>query len=361
VEIQQRQREQKHFLLQWLQDTKGPKVTTEWKHNNREVYAAELHALLQEELQLFEKELESIYAKLKEKDGGPELISLPAEQVLKPGYISQLCAHPIQLWLEGLDPAGAFEALRMLQACSMGKDEEDSLVSFAELFLLRDEFLTGDLFWQNIYKLWLTNYAKVGDADFHKKMAGIVERFNEVHHGVAVRYRKGPVKSFDTMKAREDKLGQVTSETYEGRTVASKMLDIIRGSFTVPDARSALFLLNDFLIPLSGSLSVVKITNNFNAQAVTQKGYRHIELDILFNGGLRAGVCGRDVNFQFALIAEIQIVLEEFIAVKRRRHLLDKCSRGEFDWDDDNDITQSQAELGAQLARRSSLFEDDED
>merc|ERR1712187_297794 len=104
----------------------------------------------------------------------------------------------------------------------------------------------------------------------------------------------------------------------------------------VPTPRAAVILLEDFFRPLKliqDKLHVVRVRNRFSENAETLAGYRNVEMSVLWDGGIRSGKCGRpDTKVHFSLIGEVQINLEDYLAVRKRRHLLYKCSRGEFNW-----------------------------
>merc|ERR1711862_1089950 len=104
---------------------------------------------------IFRRELDAIYERLREKDGGEELaVSIPEIDNVDPAKLSQLSAHQIPVWAEGLDVAGAFEALRLVGCEGMGKDDDDALLSFVDLIALNEDFSNGQGFWRNCYRLW---------------------------------------------------------------------------------------------------------------------------------------------------------------------------------------------------------------
>merc|ERR1719221_1480714 len=180
-EIAQRQREIKHFVDFWLRDTRGPRPTSDWTHENRAAYGEELRAVLSEELAAFEAEMESLYDRILQEADGEHLADLPAHEVLDEGHLTQLSAHMIPVWLEELDPAGAFRALRLVGANGMGKDKEESLEAFVDLINTGHDFDTPTRFWQNIYRFWLRSYAQIADAEFQRKMSSIVDKFNKAY------------------------------------------------------------------------------------------------------------------------------------------------------------------------------------
>lgn len=356
LEAARRQREQRFFVRQWLLDTMGPRPGPDWDHENRAAYGEQLRAVVAEELEAFGVELEGRYEGLLEGPAMAELAALPAEEVLDTALLCQLGAHPIPLWVEQLDPAGALEALRLVGAPGMGRDDDASLMAFTELIIVNPDFDSGRAFWQNIYRFWLSLYAKMADMDFQRKVRGIVDAFNEVHGeslGVAT-FRAAPVKTYERIKAKEASLGQAASyETYEGRTRAARVLDVIRSSITVSSPEGMVVLLKEYFKPLQTKenlLRLVRLTNRFSSTAETLHGYRSIEMNLLWNGGLRAGLCARPhAHVQIQIIGEVQIVLEDILAIHKRRHLVYKCARGDFDWSQEGRLAAAAGAAGAFL------------
>merc|ERR1719390_361212 len=114
---------------------------------------------------------------MKEQPGGSKLTQMPSEEILNARYCSQLHAHPIPVWLEQPDPAGAFEALRLVKAGNMGKDDDDAVMSFTEFITLSHPTMpldTGKMFWKNVYRIWLAHYAEACDTEFQKCIKGVV-------------------------------------------------------------------------------------------------------------------------------------------------------------------------------------------
>lgn len=339
-EINSRQEEQKKFVQQWLRDSRGPRPSTDWPHeDNRLSYRLEMMQLLDEELGLFEEELDVLYVKMQAEPGGKDLIKIPAEEVMNPRYCSQLHAHPLPLWLEQPDVAGAFEYLRLVHSGHMGQDDDEAVVTFAELITLGHDFDTGKDFWKNIYRLWLHNYAEAVDAEFQKCIKGIVDRYNSQYGStpnMAASYKAAKPKSYDRMVAKEAECGTASYESFESRTLAARILDLVRCSICVESPEAAVVLVNKFFRPLTltdNKAQLVKIVNRFHTAAETLMGYRFLELNIFCDWGERAGSCGRHgKSILHALVGEVQIVLQDYLNVRKRRHVLYKLKRGHFDW-----------------------------
>jgi len=360
-EIANRRREQKCFVLQWLRDTMGPRKSDSYNFDNRACLAEEWTAVIDEELRDFQREFEPMYQELLGTAG--DLTSLPAEEWLVPQKNTQLVAHTIPVWAETMDPAGAFEAFRRVNVHAMSRDDDEALMEFMELVTIGYGFDTGQHFWKNCYKLWLAHFAQMIDADFHKKVQSVVERFNEVcaESGFTeASYKRGKPKTYESMRRKEAVFGEPSHETYEGRTVASKLLDVVRGSIVVNSPAAVVALINDFFKPLNlvqNRMEVVRVLNRFAETSDTLQGFRNVELNVYWEGGLRSSLCNRpDCNVHFAIIGEVQINLENFLAVNKRRHLLYENHRGAFDWrpDDDAPAPCSDEEMGCGRNRRYS-------
>jgi hypothetical protein len=274
---------------------------------------------------------------LKEEEGGDILSSMPAVEVINSRGTSQLGVHPLVSWLEQLNPAEAFDALRMVAASGMGKSDDDSVSYFVDLIANGEDFATGLRFWKNVYKLWLCHYAKLADSEFQRKVKSIVGKYNDQQQDQSMEasYRAGPVKTFTRMAAKERSLGEPKASTYEGRTVAAKILDVVRCSIAVKTPQAALALLNDFrkLDPSSDRMELMQVVNRWNKDSETLWGYRDLELNVSYNMGLRSAACDRQgKQHKVAIIGEVTIVLEDFLELKRRRSALYNFTKGYYDW-----------------------------
>lgn len=341
-EIEHRWEEQKIFVREWLRASQGPRPSADWSFQNRGAYIEDMEQVISAELASFRTELDRLYEATKAQPGGVELTQMPAEEILNRRYCSQLHAHPIPVWVEQPDAAGAFEALRLVHCGHMGKDDDESVQEFAEMMDLSHAGLdTGKEFWTNVYRVWLHSYAEAVDGEFQKCIEDIVENYNRIYeeHGQGATFKRGKPKTYDRILAKEKRYGEASWETYESRTLCSKVLDIVRCSICVKTPEEAITLINDFFRPLDGKhhLELVLIHNRFNEKAETLAGYRCIQLFIYWDGGYRAGTCGRpDAQILHALVGEVQIVLEDYLAVKKRRHIIYKCRNGVYDWPADD-------------------------
>uniref|UniRef100_A0A7S4QR61 EF-hand domain-containing protein n=1 Tax=Alexandrium monilatum TaxID=311494 RepID=A0A7S4QR61_9DINO len=344
LEVASRQKEQQRFVADWLTATRGLRPDADWRHENRPEYGPELREAVEAQLRASAKELDRLYQDALKSEGGDEVARMPFEEVVLESYPSQLALHPIPVWVEEPDPARAFEALRLVAAAGMGKDDDDSLMAFRELLTLQPDFSTGPNFWRNVYRLWLSEYAKAADLDFHRQVTKIVDRFSELYHHdseMSAAYRAGPVKTYKRMKVKEGQFGSSSHASYEGRTLASKIFDVIRGTIVVSCLNVVSVLLHDFFRPLDGRLKLVRIENLFSEDARPVHGFRNVVLTLAFDGGLMAGRCGRPgASMQVALLAEVQITLESFEEVQKNRQVLYDCWRGMYDWEPEDVLAE---------------------
>jgi hypothetical protein len=341
VEIEARQKQARMFLHQWLLDSKGLRRTNTYKHDNRGSYKAELDEAVRAELAKFKKDFDNMYSKLQDLDGGAVLCAQLPKDVINFKGTSQLGVHPFPIWLENFDPGAAFEALRLVGASDMGKDDDSSIMQFIDMIANGEDFFQGAEFWKNVYKLWLYHYCKLVDSDFQRKVRSLVDEHNskqsEPHMEASC--KAGPLKTYSRMKAKERTLGTPTHETYEGRTVASKILDINRCQITVRSPQAAVDLLNKFksLELAKDKMELAQSVNRWNEGADTLEGYRDLELNVIFNGGSRPAACGRQgKQIQLSIVGEVKIALQDFVDLSERRSILFDYTRGFYDWAPDD-------------------------
>eukprot|EP00931_Biecheleriopsis_adriatica_P092565 TRINITY_DN66369_c0_g1_i1.p1 TRINITY_DN66369_c0_g1~~TRINITY_DN66369_c0_g1_i1.p1 ORF type:complete len:902 (-),score=229.28 TRINITY_DN66369_c0_g1_i1:89-2506(-) len=369
IEFNRRTKLVKMFAEMWMQATKGPMPSVSWDHDNRGPYKEELRSFLDDEINSFKEELDAVYAKVRDAEGGEDLISIAAKEVLQASMLSQLGAHPAPVWLQSLNVAEAFEELRLVGAIT-GKEDDLATLAFAEMVTYEPDFLSGKPFWKNIYRKWLACYAKMADKEFHIKLQAIIARFNKEHKDddISATYSKGPLKTYQRMRADEKDRGLIASaETYEGRTVSASCLDMIRGTISVNSPKEMLALLDCFRkLDLSvDKMNLVQVKNFFNESEEGMDGFRYLELNVLFKCGVRQGACDREgKSLMLSLVGEVQIVFNDYVAIKKRRSLQYKLWRGFFDWqiDDDQDQDEdSQESSSSRLKKRghAGLYEDD--
>ncbi|CAK9082919.1 Hypothetical protein SCF082_LOCUS39381 [Durusdinium trenchii] len=180
---------------------------------------------------------------------------------------------------------------------------------------------------------------------FHCQMAGSVQAW------VLVR----PFNSAQAGRTRhkEKTLGFVPSaESFDGRSSASRILDVVRGSITVKSPKAVLKLMESFkkLDRSMDRMILVRQINRFNREAETLEGYRFMEMHVLFRNGVRAASCGREgKTIEVDLLGEVCIVLEDFLQIHKRRHLLFKIKQGIFDWTAEDEEPDADVDLDSSL------------
>jgi len=339
LELARRRKQQKAFAEMWMNATKGPAPTVHWTHDNRGSYKTEMENFMNLELGRFRAELDAVFENLREAESGEELIAFPSEKVYDESLLSQLGAHPRPTWLENLDTAAAFDQLRLVGVVKGGKEDDAATLHFAHFVTYEALFLSGAPFWRNIYRKWLAAYAQMADYDFHRRMQALMEKFNTSHEsdGFKATYGKGPVKTYERMKQDElDRGLQGDASTFEGRSVAASCLDVVRGTIYVDTPKEALELLSFFegLDPSEDKFKIVRVKNYYNEEGPDgMHGLRYIEMNVLFRGGVRLGICEREgKDIDLALVCEVVILLNDYVSIKQRRSLQYKLWRGFFDW-----------------------------
>jgi len=302
-------------------------------------------------------------------DNGQELIDLPEKEVLDESLLSQLGAHPRLPWLEeNLDATEAFEHLRLVGAVEGKDDDGAATMDFSEMLTLEPEFRSGEPFWTNVYRQWLAYYGKMANAEFHLKFMKFAENFNAKHEdeGLRAHYAKGPLKTYERMKEDERDRGLVATHTsFEGRTTAASCLDIVRGTITVESPSAALAVVDAFRkldLPVN-QMKLVQVKNFFHEATEGMDGFRYLELNVLYRAGLRQGLCTRpDRSIGVAVVGEVQIVLKDYVSIKKRRSLQYKLWRGFFDWPKEAEDAEADQNplLSLSLRGNKGLYDDDE-
>jgi len=342
-----RWQDQKAFLELWFRETRGPPLNQDWSFDNRECYREDLQKVIAEEAAGFGREFAVMLETLRADEHGVKLCSIPPCEVLKAEYLMQCRAHPILEWLESQDARATFNAMMSVKCLGSNSDINESICNFMGLVSGNADFCTARAFWSNIYKLWLHHYGQLAQMDFQRKILAVVASFNEKYDGEGLQAtcHMVPVKSYERMKTKETELGGVDCATSAGRRVASHLLDIVRLSVTVNNARAAVLLVDEFFRPMTifeNRCELVRIRNGFHESAATASGYRSLLLNVYFDGGLRSversGVAGSgfgagsgSCELHLALVGEVQVVLSGFLSIKKRMHVVTRYLAGEFD------------------------------
>lgn len=333
-EHERRLQNQQRFIEQWMLDSMGPPPSPDFPYNARDGTREDIMEIVVEELKAYRIELDGLYAEMRKTDFGAQLCSGQHVEIFKPKSMLQTNVHPILPWLESCNMLEAFDALRVVQALGMGKDDSQSLSIFADLLVKNDDFSTGQLFWSNVYRLWLVHYAAIAQLDFNRKVHAIVGAFNDAYEssGLKASVRVVPSKRYDRLKEKEKLFAAPTTDQH--KVVAGQVLDIIRASIVVNSAEAAVRMVNEYLRTstiIRNRMEVVRIVNNFHESAKTD-GYRDVVINMVYNGGCGVAPCGRpNKSLTVSCVGEVQVVLEDFIARKKRMHLLTKFAAGDFE------------------------------
>eukprot|EP00928_Gymnodinium_smaydae_P002820 TRINITY_DN11024_c0_g1_i2.p1 TRINITY_DN11024_c0_g1~~TRINITY_DN11024_c0_g1_i2.p1 ORF type:complete len:878 (+),score=182.91 TRINITY_DN11024_c0_g1_i2:37-2634(+) len=341
ADVKYRLEKQHQFLDHCLLATMGPPPSEDWTYDNREVYRTEFRETLQASAANFREELNVLYGKLQDEEQGSDLCKLSKVEVMDKDKLNQCSVHPILKWMDTLNVVSAFDALRGLQAAARTDDE--AINDF--LILLNDvDFALGDVFWQNIYKVWLARCASLGNSAFQKRVVGLVEKFNSTHDtdGLKAIFHSVAPKTYDVLRENEHNLGTSSHDTADGRRIASRYLDVIRCSVEVNTPKAALTLLNDVFRPMklqTHRMRVLRIANGFSESAAHDNGYRDLVLNVEFDGGLYTCEGAKDLHVNLwseevsiQLVGEIRIELSSFCAVRKRMNLVDMGLAGGFDY-----------------------------
>jgi len=357
-EIDRRRHLLESFLEHWLHDSKGLQPSSNWKFDSRGPYANELHSVVQSQLALTEKQLNELYEKLKEDDDGQELAASPPEETLDPNLLTQCNAHQIPVWLEDLDLAQAFVQLRLVGGIK--GDDAAALSEFVEMLTISHDLLAGRQFWRHVYSYWLFQYAAVADYEFQRRLRRFVENFNQVHEEdeLSATFKSLPKKRLERIREKALELSlHHGHDTYRGRTAAATMLDIVRCCIVAKDPKTVLQLLAAFrnLTGAGEKFKVVRVKNRFSEQATTVDGYRQVSVSVLFKCGLMPSPFQAGQTLEVNLVGEVRIALESFLALKDRRHLIHRLSKGLYDWGP----LDAEEEGGEEVNMNCSLHDDD--
>eukprot|EP00930_Biecheleria_cincta_P036249 TRINITY_DN24872_c0_g2_i1.p1 TRINITY_DN24872_c0_g2~~TRINITY_DN24872_c0_g2_i1.p1 ORF type:complete len:893 (-),score=183.13 TRINITY_DN24872_c0_g2_i1:353-3031(-) len=358
-EIERRRRLLGSFLEQWLHDSKGLRPSRVWKFDNRGPYADELRSVVQSQLSLTEMQLNELYEKFKDSDG-QELAASPPEEIFDRNLLTQLNAHPIPVWLEGLDLAEAFVQLRSVGAIT--GDDAAAVSEFAEMLTISHDLLAGKQFWRNVYSYWLFQYATLADYEFQRRLRRFVDNFNEVHEKDELRatFKTMPTKRLERMREKELELGlNPGHDTYRGRTAAANLLDIIRGCIVAKDPKTVLQLLVEFqaMTGVGDKFKIVRVKNLFSERAKTVDGYRHVSVNVLFRCGSMLSPFLAGQTLEVNLVGEVHIALEPFLLLKEHRHLIHRLSKGMYDWgpldaEDEDEVDEANLNCGLHVDDR---------
>lgn len=335
-EIKEREKIQRDFVEEWLLESAGPPVSTDWSFDNREGYKDELRTAIEEHLEGFKRKMERVYEVLKNEKDAEELLGLPSEEVVATEYLDQNWVHPIPEWLESMSAVGAFSALREVKAFGERGDEEDSeaLLKFIELVTSEYDFREPKLCWQNVYKLWLANYGNVANAPFQAKMKKYVEQFNTNYadRGYKVSHLAGSPKTYQALKARETDFGTPSHSTFNQRRIAGKQLDVIRCTMLPNCAAACVAIIEEFKMAglQKDKYELVQVFNGYSPKSTPTES-RRIRMNIVFNGGERNIPWTHGRSLAMRVVGEIDLYLPGFHELHQGMQIMDGYMKGKYE------------------------------
>jgi hypothetical protein len=327
---------EKALLIHACQATAGPDQAL-GRAASREGHRADFDALLATVMGQFEAQLAADYAALAAMTGGAELLALPATALLhgttKGGLRQDAPAvgGPAP-WLDAgaggdlagayrfaLEPSGAVDSPEALCVLLQGGRNPMFAGSHLAHFSATAETTA---FWQHICALQSVARHKPINAEFHAHIKAKL-------HGVeGACFKDAPLKGYEriAVKAAQYHTEESLPATPAGAgAAAARVIDIVRCSFEVPSAQSALALcawLDAATLEQHGVLALRR-KNGFHQDAPSAGGYRDIKYNLLYQSQSVAGSMGR-------VIVEVQIIVEAYLKVKKKMHAVYRIARGDF-------------------------------
>merc|ERR1711977_522871 len=335
-ETKRRQEKQRNFIVGWLTESAGPPRSSEWTWDNREGYREKLADSVKSEMEGFKVQIASIYENLPQRPGGIELLALPKNEVLQQQYMTQLGAHPILQWIDCADAIEAFGALCDVKAFGDNGDDNEATMRFMDLASTEMDFMTGATFWQNVYKLWLANYARVARPSFHAKLQKFVEEFNSknTEAGIEASIQDMHSKTYEELKTREHEFGEPGYQTHDERTVVSKALDVISCCIVASNPKAVAHLVYALrqLSLAEDKFELVRVQNGFHKDSESRDGIREVVVNVVFKGGHCHGHGAREGRaISVMLVAELRIILPEIASARKGMKLLSDFMDGKFE------------------------------
>jgi len=337
LETKLRQEKQEEFVRSWLLESAGPPASSEWSWDNREGYREEITECIRSEIQGLNAQCENMYEAFASDPNDPELLGIPQTEILHSQYLTQLGAHPILKWIDCADIMGAFDALCDVKTFGSTEDDNEALVRFMEMVSTDSDFMTGPAFWQNVYKLWLSNFASLARPSLHVQLRKFVEDFNSknTEAGLEVSVSEFHTKTFQELKACEREFGKPGYQTHDERLVASKALDVISCCMVANSPAAVEYLIYAFrqCTFAENKFELVRIQNGFHKDAESCNGLREVTLNIIFKGGHCHSRASREgaPPMSIMLVGEVRIVIPQIDAARKGMKLLSEFLDGNFD------------------------------
>merc|ERR1719240_2211499 len=241
-------------------------------------------------------------------------------------------------WIDCADIAGAFDALCDVKAFGerASGDDNEVLARFMDLVSTDSDFMTGPAFWQNVYKLWLSNFACLSRPSFHHRIQTFADSFNSKNmaDGFSVSVGDFHTKSFQELKACEHEYAKPGYLTHDERVVASKVLNIVSCCMTANDPATVAQLVYEFgkCSLDEDKFEVVQIQNGFHKDAQPSGGLCEVVLNIVFKGGPCHGHGAREGrSYSIMLVGEVRIIVPQMDSARHSMKVLTEFVDGSLD------------------------------
>jgi hypothetical protein len=328
--------DEKALLIYACRATAGPELAL-GKDVSRSGHRAEFDALMAATMSNFGVQLAVEYAALAAQPSGAELLSLPCSKLLHcttPKGLRQdasnvgggahwlrvgKCGDLAGAYRNALKPSGAVDSPESFCLLLQGGRNQ----FFAEPHLNHFNYGAGaTAFWRHICALHSVARHKLVNAEFHSCVQAASKDVT------SAKFRDAPLKNYERVivKAEQYHAELKLPQTPEGAGAAvARVIDIVRCSFEVPDAQSALAICTwlDAATLEKHGLLALRRKNGFHEQAETSGGYRDIKYNLLFQSHSVDGAAGR-------VIAEVQILVVAYLRVKKKMHAVYRIARGDF-------------------------------
>ena len=307
----------RQLLFRIVKISTGPKLhqsnMTRWTIiDNRAPYRTNWQATLEKSAGKLSEEVRREYARLCQEQSGKILTKKPMKQLFctedQDAILRQDTFHDD---IPGLNDADLSTLVHWLM-------ERDVFSAAGLIDLVQDEhFSTLSKFWANIYKRILLHFAQKVDESFHESVRKHLGMYGED-------WSAAPGKKFERILVKELEYGVVGAESYEERTVASRILDFNRGSLTVKDPAEMLKvmkIIESWTLEETSMLPVLG-KNGFSEQSFTD--YRDMKYIVLFRPPSPGG------EPSWPVLCELQLLLPQWIKLKKALHPLYRIMRGDY-------------------------------
>jgi len=336
-------------LLRFLMRmTMGPPDLT---HDPREGYRAALKEVFGSAMRVFEGRLSTIYGSLAGVRGGPELLTLPATRIyVDDARMVHQCPSGL-FWATSRSMRRAYAALQEVGAIHGVGDLSQLMSNGRHQFMgsvhpVDFEHLDSPKFWGRLVVLYLIAACKRAQPAFRAACKKVADGIS------GAKWQPGELKKYERswIKTEEYILEKELAKDGDRICAAGYVVDMMRGSITVHSAEDALVACR--AIEASKDWVVLKSKNGFHESAESMGGYRDIKYIVRMRGqaplpgaSQRQAASGSSARSKVACAehpnvddlarggptGEIQVLLSEYLAVKKSMHSIYTAARGDFD------------------------------